>query len=97
MKISRRAANGSLSSAHFMPWNFSRSASVKSSSFFMRKSRGPSNVRLLSTVSMWNTFRWLSTTAPWRFIEWLIAESGGFMYEFESAIILGVWWAFRLS
>jgi hypothetical protein len=51
-KISRRAANGSLSSVHFIAWNFSRSASVKSSSFLVRNASGPSNARLFSTVSM---------------------------------------------
>ena len=91
MKSSRRAANGSLSSAHFMPWNFSRSVSVKSSSFFIRNDSGPSNVRLLSTVSMWKILTAFSTTAPWRPIECEIAESGGFMYEFDSTIFLGVW------
>ena len=78
-------------------WKASRSASVKSSSFFIRNDSGPSKVRLLSTVSMWKILTAFSTTRPCRFIEWPIAESGGFMYELDSTIRFGVWWAFRLS
>src|SRR5258707_9435891 len=77
MKISRRAANGILSSAHFIAWYFRRSASVKSSSFLVRNESGPSNARLLSTVSMWKTFSVFSTRSPWRLNECDSYDYGG--------------------
>ena len=66
MNSFRFAARGSFDSVYFSPWNFSRSNSVKSSSFLPRKPVGPSNMRLLSAVSMWKTFRFLSITRPMR-------------------------------
>ena len=97
MKISRRAANGSLSSVHFIAWNFRRSVSVKSSSFFVRNDNGPSNARLLSTVSMWKTFSVFSTRSPWRLNECDRYDFGGSMYEFDSTIAFGLWCAFSDS
>src|SRR5450755_3621676 len=97
MKISRRAANGSLSSVHFIAWNFRRSVSVKLSSFLLRNDIWPSNALLLSTVSMWKTLSVFSTRSPWRLNECDKNDFGGSMYELESTIVLGLWCAFNDS
>ncbi len=78
-KSFRFAARGIFESANFIAWNFRRSTSVKSSSFFPRNSVGPSNIRLLSAVSMWKTLRFLSITRPIRSVERCSADRFGSM------------------
>src|SRR5215218_6995014 len=93
MKISRRAANGILSSAHFIAWYFRRSVSVNSSSFLVRNESGPSKHLLLRTVSMWKTLNVFSIRSPWRLNECDSADFGGSMYEFDATIAFGLWCA----
>jgi hypothetical protein len=70
-----------------MDCSFSRSNSVKSSSFFMKKSTGSSNMRLLMVVSMWKTLTFLSMTRPMRSVQRCSFERDGSMYDSVSRIV----------
>ena len=86
-----RSARGVRFKVHFSAWNFSVSASVNSSSFFMRNDMGPSNMRLLTQLSMWKTSIFWFTKRPtnaWKFGAAEARSWSDFYWEDSLSLIL---------